>query len=147
MINFFSNLPNFIAQLVQQPTLRNPIAVSLGAIAGALSRYYLSLWLGDLFGMNFPYGTLLVNASGCIGMGFFFTLITERIWTISPELQILIAVGFFGSYTTFSTYGLDTVNLARGEHFFKAGLYWAVSAISAVTCLYSGILLARLIRP
>ncbi|MDY7012608.1 MAG: fluoride efflux transporter CrcB [Cyanobacteriota bacterium] len=146
-MNFFSNLPNVIAQLTQQPTLRNPIAVSLGAIAGALSRYYFSLWLGELFGTHFPYGTLLVNASGCIGLSFFFTLVTERILSIPPDVQILIAVGFFGSYTTFSTYGLDTVNLARGEQFLKATLYWGSSAVGAVLCAYLGILLARLARP
>lgn len=146
LIHLLVAVPNFIAQLGQQPALRNPIAVSLGAIAGALSRYYLSLWIGKLLGTHFPYGTLLVNLSGCIGLGFFFTLVTERVLTIPPEVQILIAVGFFGSYTTFSTYGLDSVNLARGEQFWTAAFYWSFSAIGAIVCLYFGIFLARLGR-
>jgi fluoride exporter len=108
LILLLIDVPKLIAQLGQEPVLRNPIAVSLGAIAGALSRYYLNLWIGQLLGTSFPYGTLLVNFSGCVAMGFFFTLVTERILTIPPEAQILIAVGFLGSYTTFSSYALDT---------------------------------------
>lgn len=120
-----------------------PLAVSLGAIGGALSRYYLSLWLGKLLGTAFPYATLLVNCSGCLAMGFFFALVTERIFNLPPEVQLLIAVGFLGSFTTFSTYELDAANLLRSGQIGKAGLYWMGSAIAGLLCLQCGFLLAR----
>jgi CrcB protein len=53
--------PRLVPEVLQQPAVRNPIAVSLGAIAGALSRYYLSLWFAQRFGTNFPYGTFFIN--------------------------------------------------------------------------------------
>ncbi|WP_414578558.1 fluoride efflux transporter CrcB [Anabaena sp. CCY 9402-a] len=103
--------PRLVPEVLQQPSVRNPVAVSLGAIAGALSRYYFSLWFAQRFGTSFPYGTFFINISGCLAMGFFFTLALERVAIISPELRLLVAVGFLGAYTTFSTYALDTVNL------------------------------------
>ncbi len=131
---------------MQQLSLRGAIAIGLGAIAGALSRYYLSLWINRWLGVNFPYGTLIVNLSGCIGMGCFWALVSERIVNLAPEVQMLIAVGFLGSYTTFSTYELDTVNLFRNNQIFKAALYWLGSAVGGFLSLWLGIAIARLAR-
>jgi len=77
------------------PTVRVPLAISLGAIAGALSRYYLSLGFNQWLGTAFPFGTFCINLSGAFIMGFFATLAIEgRIR--SPELRLAIAVGFLG---------------------------------------------------
>lgn len=54
-----------------EPVVRIPVAISLGAIAGALSRYYLSVWLAQWLGTSFPYGTFVINLTGCLAMGFF----------------------------------------------------------------------------
>jgi fluoride exporter len=124
--------------------IRSALAVSLGAVAGALSRYYLGLWITQRLGSYFPYGTFIINISGCLIMGFFTTLGTERILPISPELRLLVAVGFLGSYTTFSSYALDTVNLLGTRQGFVALGYWLGSAFLGVTCLQLGALLARL---
>ncbi len=135
--------PILILNILQQPAVRHPIAVSLGAIAGALSRYYLSLWFAQRFGTNFPYGTFFVNLTGCFAMGFFVTLATQRVLAISPEVRLLLAVGFLGSYTTFSTYGLDTVALLNNRHSIAAGFYWAGSAMLGIICVQLGIILAQ----
>ncbi|PSO68277.1 MAG: fluoride efflux transporter CrcB [Cyanobacteria bacterium QS_1_48_34] len=126
--------------------LRHPIAISLGAIAGALSRYYLSLWFAQRFGTSFPYGTLFVNFTGCLGMGFFVTLALEQITVVSPEIRSLVAVGFLGSYTTFSSYELDTLTLLRDRHTAVALLYWLSTAVVGVFSAQLGVILARLIR-
>ncbi len=131
--------------LPEQFTIRHPIAISLGAIAGSLSRYYLGIWLGQLLGTNFPYGTLAINLTGCLGMGFFITLASEKFATISPELGLLVAVGFLGSYTTFSTYELDTVNLLRNSTVQIAILYWLGSAILGLVSIQLGSILAKII--
>lgn len=136
--------PKLVPEVLQQPTIRNPIAVSLGAIAGALSRYYLSLWFAQRFGTSFPYGTFFINISGCLAMGFFFTLALERVAIISPELRLLVAVGFLGAYTTFSTYALDTVTLVDNQNFILAGSYLAGSAILGIISIQLGVILARL---
>jgi CrcB protein len=129
---------------MQQLAVRNPLAISFGAIAGALSRYYLTSWSVQRFGTSFPYGTFFINLTGCFVMGFFTTLAVERAIAISPEVRLLVAVGFLGSYTTFSTYGLDTVALARNHQFVTASFYWLGSAILGVVCVQLGALLARI---
>ncbi len=131
--------------MLQDPAIRHPIAVSLGAIAGALSRYYLTVWFVQRFGTAFPYGTFLINVTGCCAMGFFTTLALDRVGMVSPEVRLLVATGFLGAYTTFSTYGIETLYLLRDRAFFSAGLYWAGSAILGVVSVQLGVILARVI--
>lgn len=123
------------------PALRAPLAISLGAIPGALSRYYLTLGFSQWLGADFPYGTLIVNLSGTLIMGFFATLTLERV--VSPDVRLLVAVGFLGSYTTFSTYALDTANLLQVGSRGAACFYWTGSAFLGVLSLEVGSCLAR----
>lgn len=129
--------------MLQDPNLRHPIAISLGAVAGALSRYYITLWFANRFGTAFPYGTFFINMTGCLAMGFFITLAFERMPTIPSEVRLIVATGFLGAYTTFSTYGLETNVLWRDRSYTMATFYWAGSAILGVIAVQLGILLAR----
>ncbi len=124
------------------PNLRIPMAIALGAVPGALSRYYLTRWCIQWFGLGFPYGTLVVNLSGALAMGFFATFTMERA-IVSPDLRALVAVGFLGAYTTFSTYALDTTTLLQSGEWAKSLTYWSGSAILGVFCLELGSALAR----
>jgi fluoride exporter len=128
------------------PELRTPIAISLGAIPGALSRYYLSRFCLEWFGSGFPYGTFIVNLSGAFVMGFFVTLMLERA-IASSDLRSLVAVGFLGAYTTFSTYALETSVLLQNGNWGRAVLYWGGSAVLGVASLEMGCLLARQFPP
>jgi CrcB protein len=130
--------------MLQDPAIRAPLAISMGAIAGALSRYYITFWFTQKFGTAFPYGTFFINLTGCFAMGFFITLAMERAALITPEVRLMVATGFLGAYTTFSTYGLDTANLMRDRSFTAASLYWAGSAILGIVCVQLGAVLARL---
>ena len=135
---------NWLKSLLQSNrlTVRVPLAISLGAIAGALSRYYLTLYCNQWLGTSFPFGTFFVNISGAFIMGFFTTLAVERT-TISPDLRLAIAVGFLGSYTTFSSYQLDADKLLIFRHWEITILYWIGSAILGVLSLELGTYLAR----
>ncbi|NUN66991.1 fluoride efflux transporter CrcB (plasmid) [Pseudanabaena biceps] len=124
------------------PNLRAPLAISFGAIAGALSRYYLTLGFNQWLGMAFPFGTFFINLSGAFVMGFFSTLALERT-VISPDLRLIIAVGFLGSYTTFSSYELDAEKLLTIANLEITSLYWLGSAMFGVLCLQLGSYLAR----
>ncbi len=135
-----------LLQVFQQPNVRNAIAISLGAIAGALSRYYLTVWFTQRFGVSFPYGTFVINLSGCFFMGFFATLALYKADMISPEVRLLVATGFLGAYTTFSTYGLDTINLLNTGNLAKTAFYWAGSAILGIISIQLGVILARFWR-
>jgi len=132
--------------MLQDPNLRNPIDISLGAIAGALSRYYLTLWFKQHFATAFPAGTFFINLTGCFAMGFFVTLASERVANITPEVKLMVTTGFLGAYTTFSTYGLETFSLLRDRLFNVAGLYACGSVILGVISVQLGAMLARLGR-
>jgi fluoride exporter len=119
------------------PHLRAPIAISLGAIAGALSRYYLTGWCTSQWGTTWPYGTFLINLSGCFLMGLVATLAANSA-LIAPELRLLLTTGFLGAYTTFSTYGLDTVTLAQSQRPLSALGYWAGSAVLGAVAVVLG---------
>ena len=78
------------------------LIISLGAILGANARYWLGGWAAEKFGPSFPYGTLIINVTGSLMLGFFMTLITDR-FIVDPRWRLLVAIGFLGAYTTFST--------------------------------------------
>ena len=114
-----------------------PIAISVGAVAGALSRYYLSLFWLQRTGDRFPYGTLFVNLTGA----FIIVIVAAAApaWGLSPAWQTLIQTGFLGAYTTFSTYILDTVKLLSSRQWLKGLLYWLGSATLGLICVELGL--------
>jgi fluoride exporter len=129
--------------MIPDPNFRVPIAISLGAVAGALSRYYITLWFASRFSVAFPYATFFINLTGCLGMGFFITLASERIVTMPLEVRLMVTTGFLGAYTTFSTYGLETNFLWRDRSYSIALFYWAGSAILGVIAVHLGVIIAR----
>lgn len=93
-------------------TLEKIIYVAIGGSLGALSRYGISLLCVELFGERFPYGTLIVNLAGCFLIGLAFSLGVERN-IISPSFRLFFITGFLGALTTFSAYGIESINFAR----------------------------------
>jgi CrcB protein len=141
----FDLIPNHVYSMMQTTVFRTPLAISLGAIAGALSRYWLGLGAAYVWGTAFPYGTLLINLTGCFGMGWFTTLALERL-TISPEIRLLVTTGFLGAYTTFSSYELESFTLL-GKTSGLVGLgYWIGSPILGMASFYLGVASARIGR-
>jgi CrcB protein len=122
-----------------------PLAISLGAIPGALSRYYITIFLIQWLGTRFPVGTFVINLSGALLMGFFTSLAIEQT-RLAADLQLSVTTGFIGSYTTFSTYALDTAALWRRGNWALTLFYWAGSVVFGGICLELGILLARTLR-
>jgi CrcB protein len=86
------------------------LIISIGAVLGANSRYWLDGWAAAKFGAAFPYGTLIINLTGSFILGLFITLVTDRI-LVNPAWRLLVAIGFLGSYTTFSSYTFESVSL------------------------------------
>ena len=126
-------------------SLQAPFAVGLGAVVGALSRYYLGRWLIDLTGLHdFPVGTLGVNLLGCLAMGTFIALTTPG-ETLSPAIRLMIATGFLGSLTTFSAYELEIATLLDAEGWHQDLLYWLGSPLLGLACLHGGLTLGRIL--
>ncbi len=95
--------------------------VSLGGLAGANARYLVSLWAARRWPGSFPAGTLLVNATGSLLLGFLLTL-TAGSSKASVDVRLLLGTGFCGAFTTFSTFAFETVLLARRRDHLPAGL-------------------------
>lgn len=94
------------------------LLIAAGAALGANARYLVGTWAGARFGADFPYGTLLVNVTGSLALGFLSALVIGRL-RLSPDARLLLAVGFLGSYTTFSSYTVESMVLLR------QGALWA----------------------
>jgi CrcB protein len=91
--------------------MNNPfLIISLGALLGANARYWIGGWAAERFGAGFPYGNLIINLSGSFLLGLFMTLATER-FIIDPRWRVLLAIGFLGSFTTFSSYTYESLEL------------------------------------
>ena len=95
------------------------LVIAAGAALGANARYLVNLWAAGRFGADFPYGTLLVNITGSFILGFLLALSTDR-FDLSPETRLLLATGFLGSYTTFSSYAVESLNLWRDDGIWLA---------------------------
>lgn len=130
--------------MIQGVTLFGLLAIAIGAIPGAASRYYLTEFCKKAIGPDFPYGTFIINFTGCLLMGFFFTLF-KGIKGFPPEIDLLVRTGFLGSYTTFSTYGYDTFTLWQKRQKTAALFYWLGSAFLAVIGIILGRYLAQLV--
>ena len=89
------------------------LLVMAGGSIGALSRYGVSLLAAQLFGTKFPWGTLIVNLSGCFLIGLSFALAERGISIMNPMMRLFFVTGYLGALTTFSTFGLETVNSMR----------------------------------
>jgi len=91
--------------------LKDFLAISLAAIVGANLRYLLSRLAVRQFGPVFPYGTLFINIVGSFVAGFFVIWTTERV-LVDPRWRLLVVVGLYGSFTTFSSYAFETMSFS-----------------------------------
>jgi CrcB protein len=88
------------------------VLVALGGMLGTLCRYGLATWIEERARSQFPYGTVVINLSGCLVAGILLPFFEHA--SVSPELRLAVFTGFLGGFTTFSAYGLQTVVLADG---------------------------------
>lgn len=125
-----------------KPVLKAPIAIALGAIPGACSRYALGIVMGASIESSFPAGTMVINLTGCGLMGLLITLSPNRL-ALSAEVRLLIATGFLGAYTTFSTYTLDIALLLEQGNWPQSLIYGLGSPGLGLVSFYGGSYLGR----
>ena len=118
------------------------MAIALGGAFGAVARFASSQWIYGLLGRGFPYGTLFVNFIGSFVMGFLAIVLIERL-AAGPELRAFLLIGFLGSFTTFSTFSLETINLFSSGESLKAFVNMLVSVFVCISACWLGIILGR----
>ena len=117
--------------------------VGLGGALGSVGRYWLSGVVARHFGETFPWGTIFVNVSGSFVIGMFATLSgPEGRWLVSPAFrQQFFMLGICGGYTTFSSFSLQTLNLAEEGQWLYAGANVLLSVICCLVAVWLGHLL------
>ena len=118
------------------------LAIAMGGSMGAMSRYWMVTTTHQWLGTGFPYGTLAVNLLGSIAMGFLSVLLLER-FHLSDEVRLGLLVGFLGSFTTFSTFAIDVLELGSGEDVLKTIVYIVLSVLLCVVGALGGLLAAK----
>ena len=116
----------------------NLLWVMLGGAVGSGARYLVSgAWLGEA-SARFPYGTLTVNLVGCFLIGILATTLSAATGA-RPELRLALIVGLLGGFTTFSSFGLETIDLIRSGRVGAALAYVSISTVVGVALAYGGI--------
>ena len=120
------------------------VCLALGSLTGGFARYFLAGWVQKSSGAVFPYGTLAVNLTGCFIIGFLGAIAEEKFF-LGPNGRLLLMTGFCGAFTTFSTFMLETGNLAKDGEIFRAFLNVALSLVAGFIVFRLGILAGKII--
>jgi CrcB protein len=117
------------------------LLIALGGALGSVTRFWFSGFVANQFGETFPWGTLLVNVTGSFVIGFFATLTAPdgRVFASGNTRQFFMT-GIFGGYTTFSSFSLQTLNLARDGEWLRAG----GNVVGSVLCCLIAVWLGHL---
>lgn len=118
--------------------------IGLAGFAGAVSRYRVEGWVSNRTRGELPWGTLVVNVSGCFLLGFLFALLTER-FLPHPTVRAALTIGFLGAYTTFSTFAFETMRMVENGALLYAAANVVTSIGAALVAVYAGTWLGRVL--
>ncbi len=120
------------------------VMIALGGALGALARYQLAAVVQARVPVGFPYGTFVVNVTGCFIMGLVTALLAERL-VVHPNWRFLVPIGFLGAYTTFSTFELETFRAASEGAWLMAAANAMGSVVAGYAALWAGFVVARVL--
>lgn len=129
--------------------LSQALLVAAGSALGGLLRWGVGVAFGRMFGARLPGGTFFINISGSFFLGWFATVLAERLtftdrsWLQADDLRLLVAVGFTGAYTTFSTYEYESHKLLENGDVFASLAYLGASLFIGLLAVYAGVAMAR----
>ena len=123
--------------------MANILWIGLGGALGTMTRYWLSGFVAQRIGETFPWGTMVVNISGSFVIGLFAALTDpDGRWLVSPTARQFVMIGILGGYTTFSSFSIQTLNLARDGEWLWAGGNILFSVVFCLAAVWLGHVLA-----
>ena len=120
------------------------LLIAAGGALGSILRYWVGSTISGRVGIRFPYGTLVVNLTACVIIGFTLTYLGRRA-DLSPAWRFFVPIGFIGAYSTFSTYEWETLSTLRSGAFALAALYAVGSLILGLVATWCGTLLGEVV--
>jgi fluoride exporter len=120
------------------------LIVGIGGFTGSILRWWLSGLVQRWAQESFPFGTLVVNALGCLVIGAFWSLVEYRGW-FGPEVRLFITVGILGGFTTFSAFGYETFALLHDREYMLAMANLAANVVIGLAAVAVGWLAAKTI--
>ncbi len=123
--------------------LQKYFLIAIGGALGSIARYWVGSSIATRMGIRFPYGTLIINVTACVIIGFTMTYLGRRA-ELNPAWRFLVPVGFVGAYSTFSTYEWETLSTLRAGAFGIATLYAAGSFVLGLAAVWGGSVLAEM---
>ncbi|MFN2593379.1 MAG: fluoride efflux transporter CrcB [Actinomycetota bacterium] len=121
--------------------MKTALWVGVAGFFGAMARYGVA-GLVSRVDESFPWGTFVINVSGCFVLGFLVALFTHHL-VVHPDLRIALTVGFLGAYTTFSTFALETFELGETHDVGLAVLNVGLSVTTGLAAVWLGTIAAR----
>ncbi len=124
--------------------MREIMWIAVAGAGGAVARYAVSGWAQNLFGVKFPWGTFIVNIVGCIAIGLLMHVSINS--TLIPNTaRLAVGVGFLGAFTTYSTFGYETVRYLEDGAWMQAGLSVGANLVFGVVAVMLGFWFGRLL--
>ena len=120
------------------------LLIGLGGALGSVARYWVGSTVGGRMGVRFPVGTLAVNLTACVIIGFALTFLGKRVG-IDPAWRYFVTIGFIGSYSTFSTFEWETLDTLRSGAVAMAALYAVGSLVLGLGATWCGAALGEVI--
>jgi CrcB protein len=114
--------------------------IALGGALGTAARWWIGGW-AQRYSASFPYGTLTINVTGSLLLGFLMRYLTQT--PTNPELRLALTVGFCGGFTTFSTFSYEAARLLEDGSTGRAFTYMAASVLLSLAAVFAGFAIAR----
>jgi fluoride exporter len=122
--------------------LQKYLLIAMGGALGSVARHWVGSAVGSRLGIRFPYGTLIVNITACVSLGFALTWLGERM-EIDNTWRFFLPIGFIGAYSTFSTFEWETLETLRSGAFVLAAVYTVGSVLLGLAAIWCGAALAE----
>ena len=120
------------------------LMIAVGGALGSVARYWVGSTISGRMGARFPYGTMVINMTACVVLGFTLTYFGKRA-DLNPAWRFLVPIGFIGAYSTFSTYEWETLSTMRSGAFLLAVIYAVGSFVVGLAATWCGTALADLL--
>jgi CrcB protein len=124
--------------------VKSILIIGLGGGFGSIFRYLCQKWVYEVYPHSFPWGTFLVNITGCFLIGIFYSL-SEKSTFFTPEWRLLLTTGFCGGFTTFSAFAFENLNLLRTGDTVYFFLYIIASVVLGIAAVLAGITFIKLL--